>query len=338
MEFQKNISLKEFNTFGMDVYCSLFYNITSENEIINILDSEEYQNNKHLILSGGSNLLFTTDFDGLILKNNIKGVEVVSEDNNHTYLKVGAGENWHDLVLWTIKQELSGLENMSLIPGNVGTAPIQNIGAYGVEVKDVITKVRGINLEEKRLFTLSNVDCDFRYRNSIFKNKLKDKIIITEVIFKLNREAQHNTKYGAILEELQNLRLEISTENISKAVISIRERKLPNPKELGNSGSFFKNPIINNTQFSELQKKFSAIVGYKNSETETKIAAGWLIEQCGWKGYRKGDVGVHKNQALVLVNYGNAKGEEIISLAKEIQQSVKDKFGIKIHPEVNIIG
>ena len=338
MEFQKNISLKEFNTFGMDVYCSLFYNITSENEIINILDSEEYQNNKHLILSGGSNLLFTTDFDGLILKNNIKGIEVVFEDNNHTYLKVGAGENWHDFVLWTIKQGLSGLENMSLIPGNVGTAPIQNIGAYGVEVKDVITKVRGINLEEKKLFTLSNVDCDFRYRDSIFKNKLKDKIIITEVIFKLSREAQHNTKYGAILEELQNLRLEISTENISKAVISIRERKLPNPKELGNSGSFFKNPIINNTQFSELQKKFSEIVGYKNSETETKIAAGWLIEQCGWKGYRKGDAGVHKNQALVLVNYGNAKGEEIISLAKEIQQSVKDKFGIKIHPEVNIIG
>ena len=338
MEFQKNISLKEFNTFGMDVNCSLLYNITSENEIINILDSEEYQNNKHLILSGGSNLLFTTDFDGLILKNNIKGVEVVFEDNNHTYLKVGAGENWHDFVLWTIKQGLSGLENMSLIPGNVGTAPIQNIGAYGVEVKDVITKVRGINLEEKKLFTLSNVDCDFRYRDSIFKNKLKDKIIITEVIFKLSRKAQHNTKYGAILEELQNLGLEISTTNISKAVISIRERKLPNPKELGNSGSFFKNPIINNTQFSELQKKFSEIVGYKNSETETKIAAGWLIEQCGWKGYRKGDAGVHKNQALVLVNYGNAKGEEIISLAKEIQQSVKDKFGIKIHPEVNIIG
>ena len=338
MEFQKNISLKEFNTFGMDVNCSLLYNITSEKEIINILDSEEYQNNKHLILSGGSNLLFTTDFDGLILKNNIKGVEVVFEDNNHTYLKVGAGENWHDFVLWTIKQGLSGLENMSLIPGNVGTAPIQNIGAYGVEVKDVITKVRGINLEEKKLFTLSNVDCDFRYRDSIFKNKLKDKIIITEVIFKLSREAQQNTKYGAILEELQNLELEISTANISKAVISIRERKLPNPKELGNSGSFFKNPIINNTQFSELQKKFSEIVGYKNSETETKIAAGWLIEQCGWKGYRKGDAGVHKNQALVLVNYGNAKGEEIISLAKEIQQSIKDKFGIDIHPEVNIIG
>ena len=338
MEFQKNISLKEFNTFGMDVNCSLLYNITSEKEIINILDSEEYQNNKHLILSGGSNLLFTTDFDGLILKNNIKGIEVVFEDNNHTYLKVGAGENWHDFVLWTIKQGLSGLENMSLIPGNVGTAPIQNIGAYGVEVKDVITKVRGINLEEKKLFTLSNVDCDFRYRDSIFKNKLKDKIIITEVIFKLSREAQQNTKYGAILEELQNLGLEISTTNISKAVISIRERKLPNPKELGNSGSFFKNPIINNTQFSELQKKFSEIVGYKNSETETKIAAGWLIEQCGWKGYRKGDAGVHKNQALVLVNYGNAKGEEIISLAKEIQQSVKDKFGINIHPEVNIIG
>ena len=200
MEFQKNISLKEFNTFGMDVNCSLLYNITSEKEIINILDSEEYQNNKHLILSGGSNLLFTTDFDGLILKNNIKGVEVVFEDNNHTYLKVGAGENWHDFVLWTIKQGLSGLENMSLIPGNVGTAPIQNIGAYGVEVKDVITKVRGINLEEKKLFTLSNVDCDFRYRDSIFKNKLKDKIIITEVIFKLSREAQQNTKYGAILE------------------------------------------------------------------------------------------------------------------------------------------
>jgi UDP-N-acetylmuramate dehydrogenase len=338
MKFQKNIPLKEFNTFGMDVNCDLFYNITSVKEVLLVLKSEEYKKNKHLILSGGSNLLFTSNFKGLILKNNIKGIEIISEEEDYIYLKVGAGENWHDFVLWTIKKGLSGLENMSLIPGNVGTSPIQNIGAYGVEVKDVITEVSGVYLEEIKEFTLNNKECNFDYRDSIFKNTLKNKTIITKVTFKLSKNAQHNTKYGAISEELKDLGLEVSTENISKAVISIRERKLPNPAEIGNSGSFFKNPIIRTTQFTALQQFHPNIVGYPSDNKNTKVAAGWLIDQCGWKGYREKDAGVHKNQALVLVNYGNATGEEIISLAQKIQFSVNDKFGIQIHPEVNIIG
>ena len=338
MKFQKNIPLKEFNTFGMDVNCDLFYNITSVKEVLLVLKSEEYKKNKHLILSGGSNLLFTSNFKGLILKNNIKGIEIISEEEDYIYLKVGAGENWHDFVLWTIKKGLSGLENMSLIPGNVGTSPIQNIGAYGVEVKDVITEVSGVYLEEIKEFTLNNKECNFDYRDSIFKNTLKNKTIITKVTFKLSKNAQHNTKYGAISEELKDLGLEVSTKNISKAVISIRERKLPNPAEIGNSGSFFKNPIIRTTQFTALQQSHPNIVGYPSDNKNTKVAAGWLIDQCGWKGYREKDAGVHKNQALVLVNYGNATGGEIISLSQKIQSSVNDKFGIQIHPEVNIIG
>ena len=338
MEFQNNISLKNQNTFGINVSCRLFYIIQSQQDISDLIHSDEFKNNKNLILGGGSNVLFTKDFDGLVIKNKIIGKEIISENKNLKTVKVGAGENWHNFVLWSIKNGLSGIENMALIPGNVGAAPMQNIGAYGSEVKNVIENVWAINIEDGKKLIFSNTDCNFQYRDSIFKNELKEKVIITHVSFNLSKTPNNNTTYGDVKEEIQNLGLEISTESICKAVINIRERKLPNPNEIGNSGSFFKNPIISTIQFKEIQKQFIEIVGYKNSETETKVAAGWLIDQCGWKGYRKGDAGVHKNQALVLVNYGNANGEEIISLAKEIQQSVKDKFGIEIHPEVNIIG
>jgi len=338
MIFSENISLKQQNTFDIDVTCKLFCTIQSQQDISDLIHSDEFKNNKNLILGGGSNLLFTKDFNGLVIKNNITGKEIMSETNDLKTVKIGAGENWHQFVLWSIEKGLSGIENMALIPGNVGASPMQNIGAYGAEAKDVIENVWAINIENGEELIFSNSDCNFQYRNSIFKNELKEKVIITHVSFNLSKTPNNNTKYGAIKEEIQNLGLEISTESICKAVINIRERKLPNPAEIGNSGSFFKNPIISTTQFEEIQKQFTRIVGYKVSETETKVAAGWLIEQCGWKGYRKGDAGVHKNQALVLVNYGNAKGEEIISLSKEIQHSVKEKFEIEIHPEVNIIG
>jgi len=338
MEFTNNISLKNLNTFGINVKCKVYCKVKSKKDVISVINSEEYKNNSHLILSGGSNILFLKDYEGLIIQNEIKGRKIVEEKSESTILRVGAGENWHQFVLWSIKNGLSGLENMALIPGNVGASPMQNIGAYDVEVKDFIVSVEGVNLDTKKSFILKNSDCNFEYRDSIFKHELKEKIIITHVNFELSKTPINNTKYGAIKEEIRSLGLPVSAESICKAVINIRTRKLPNPEVIGNIGSFFKNPVISTSDFLKTQKQFSEIVGYKVSENETKVAAGWLIDQCGWKGYRKGDAGVHKNQALVLVNHGNATGEEIISLSKEIQQSVKDKFKIDIHPEVNIIG
>ncbi len=338
MKLQKNISLKHLNTFGVDVSCKLFCSVTSTKEIEQLLLCDEFTKNNVLILGGGSNLLFTKDFNGLIVKNKVKGFETLSESKNNKIIKVGAGENWHQFVLWSIENGLSGIENMALIPGNVGASPMQNIGAYGVEAKDVIDKVWAVEIENGKEIILSNKDCQFEYRNSIFKNDLKNKVIITHVSFNLSKTPKKNTGYGDIMQEIKDLGMEVSTESICKAVIKIREKKLPNPDKIGNSGSFFKNPIISTSKFKDLKELNPEIIGYKISETEIKVAAGWLIDQCGWKGHRKGDVGVHKNQALVLVNYGKATGEEIITLAKKIQDSVKDKFDIDIHPEVNIIG
>ena len=338
MNFSKDISLKKLNTFGVDVRCKLFHTVSCVEEAKKIIISKEFNENKYLILGGGSNLLFIKNFDGLIIKNEIKGFEILHEDKYSKTIKVGAGENWHKLVLWSVKSGLSGLENMALIPGNVGAAPIQNIGAYGSEVKDVIQQVRLLEIDNGNELTLNNENCEFEYRNSIFKKNLKNKVIITHVSFKLNKQPNNNTEYGDIAKEIKNMGEEVSTESICNAVIKIRERKLPNPEDIGNCGSFFKNPIISNEKFHRLVKKYPGIVGYELSDTETKIAAGWLIEKCGWKGYRTGDVGVHEKQALVLVNYKNGTGEEIISLAGKIQKSVHEKFDIQILPEVNIIG
>ena len=337
MDFQKNKSLKGLNTFGVDISCSLFCQVNSISQIKNLLSTKEFKEKKHLILGEGSNILFVNDFDGLIIKNEIKGISIIDDNEETVLLKVGAAENWHQFVKWTINQGYSGLENLSLIPGNVGTSPIQNIGAYGKEVKDSITKVEGIFLNNGEIFSYKNSECNFNYRESIFKNKLKGNIIINYVTFRLSKTEKHNILYGEVSEELKKLNLEISTKNISNVIMKIRKRKLPNPKIIGNCGSFFKNPIISSNKFKDLQKKFPKIIGYSLSEEKIKIAAGWIIDQCGWKGYRKGDVGVHEHQALVLVNYGNSSGREIISLAQEIQKSVLDKFDIEILPEVNII-
>ena len=284
-------------------------------------------------------MLLTKDIEKLVVLLNIKGISIDRENEKSVHLTVNSGENWHEFVLWCISQNYGGIENLSLIPGNVGTCPIQNIGAYGVEVKDTITKVEVLEIETNKLVTFSNADCKFGYRNSIFKNEAKGKYIITSVSFQLTKNHhQLNTSYGAIETALKVNNIENPTiKNVSDAVIAIRKSKLPDPKEIGNSGSFFKNPVISTNQFLELQKKYPTIPSYKISESETKIPAGWLVEQCGFKGKRFGDAGVHKKQALVLVNYGNASGKEIYQLAQKIQQTVLEMFSISLEIEVNII-
>ena len=337
MKFQKNIPIKDLNTFKIDIKCKLFCRIESTNDFLYLLNCSEFKENKSLVLGGGSNILFKEDYEGLIISNEIYGKYLIDEDIYTVTIKVGAGEDWHQFVLWFIEKGFSGIENMSLIPGKVGASPIQNIGAYGVEVKDFIENVFAISKYDGKKLVLSNADCQFKYRDSIFKQNLKEKVFITHVSFKLNKHPEHNIEYGDIKDEIKRLGLTISTKNISQAVINIRERKLPNPNKIGNCGSFFKNPTISRKRFEDLKKLFPGIIGYNVSSQRIKIAAAWLIQECGWKGYRNKDVGVHKNQALVLVNYGEGKGEEIAFLAKEIQASVKKKFDISLDREVNII-
>jgi len=335
LTIQENISLKEYNTFGVECYAKRFVSIDSFYGLQQLVNKEK----DLFLISGGSNMLLTKNIDTLVALINIKGISIDKEDEGFVYLTVNSGENWHEFVLWCISQNYGGLENLSLIPGNVGTCPIQNIGAYGVEVKDTITKVEALHVESTKLETFSNAECDFGYRNSIFKNEAKGKYILTSVSFQLTKnQHQLNTSYGAIETALQEKNISSPTiKDVSDAVISIRQSKLPDPKEIGNSGSFFKNPVITSSQFLELQSIYPTIPNYTISNTETKIPAGWLVEQCGFKGKRYGDAGVHEKQALVLVNYGNASGKEIFLLAKKIQQAVFEKFNIQLEIEVNII-
>ena len=335
MTILENISLKDYNTFGVECYAKRFVSINSFYDLQELLKTEK----ELFLLSGGSNMLLTKNINKLVVLINIKGVSIDRENENSVFITVNSGENWHEFVLWCISQNYGGLENLSLIPGNVGTCPIQNIGAYGVEVKDTITKVEALEIESGKRVTFSNKECQFGYRNSIFKNKEKGKYIITSVSFLLTKkEHKLNTSYGAIETALQEKNIIKPTiKDISDVVISIRKSKLPDPNEIGNSGSFFKNPVISTKQFLELQKKHTTIPSYKISETETKVPAGWLVEQCGFKGKRYGDAGVHKKQALVLVNYGNASGIEIYDLAQKIQQTVLERFNIQLEIEVNII-
>ncbi|MCF6350795.1 MAG: UDP-N-acetylmuramate dehydrogenase [Flavobacteriaceae bacterium] len=333
MKTQKNIPLKKFNTFGIAVKAKQFIEIKLIKELVAVLKEEE----NIFTLSGGSNILLTKDIEKLVLFLNIKGIKIIKETKNIVYVNANAGENWHEFVQWSIKNNFGGLENLSLIPGNVGTSPIQNIGAYGVEVKDTIKEVHAIDIKTQKKVVFKNENCAFGYRNSVFKNKLKNKYIITNVLFKLTKENHKlHYSYGAIQQELKkNKIVEPTIKNIANAVINIRQRKLPNPKEIGNCGSFFKNPIVTKDVFDVIYKLNDKMPFYKTT-TNYKIPAGWLIEQCGFKGKRFGDAGVHKNQALVLVNYGNATGNEILSLANNICESVKQKFKINLETEVNI--
>jgi len=332
---KKNISLKAYNTFGIDVKASRFVSIASLYELKQLLNSEK----DFFLISGGSNLLLTRDIERLVVHINIQGISIDHEEENTVDLTVNAGENWHEFVLWCISENYGGLENLSLIPGNVGTSPIQNIGAYGVEVKDCITKVEALEIATNKLVSFSNEACNFGYRNSIFKNEVKGKYILTSVSFRLTtKNHQLTTSYGAIENELAVQKIKIPTlKNISDAIIRIRKSKLPDPKEIGNSGSFFKNPVISKKQFLRLQKENPSIPNYPVSETEIKVPAGWLVEQSGFKGKRFGDAGVHEKQALVLVNYGSATGIEIFQLAEKIQQTVFKKFEIALEIEVNVV-
>lgn len=338
MNIQKNTSLKSYNTFGIAAEARYFLEINTVEELRQALKLEEYPNK--FILSGGSNMLITADVDALVLHINIKGIEITAKDDDHVELKVMAGENWHNLVLWTLEHNFGGLENMSLIPGNTGTAPIQNIGAYGVELKDHFVSCEALDLTNGNFRTFNKEACRFGYRDSYFKNDGKGKYVIVSVNFKLTRRNHKlRTTYGAIDAELEKKGIsDPMISDISDAVIKIRKSKLPDPNVLGNSGSFFKNPIISGTEFHIFTSDHNDAPFYKLSENAYKIPAGWLIEQAGFKGERFGDAGVHKDQALVLVNHGEASGKEILGLAHQIIEAVEKKFGIRIEPEVNIIG
>ena len=337
MHIKNNISLKPYNTFGIDVVAKHFVSVTTVEELKDVLLSKSYPNK--LILGGGSNMLLTKNQDALVIHINIKGISIIFEDDDFVTIKAYAGENWHEFVLWCLKNNFGGIENMSLIPGNVGTAPIQNIGAYGVELKDIFVCCEALCLKTNTIKTFTKDVCRFGYRNSIFKQEAKGKYIITSVSFKLSkRNHKLRTKYGAITSQLEVMKITTPTiQDISEAVITIRESKLPNPKLIGNSGSFFKNPVISKADFNKLVKNFKDIPNYPISENEIKIPAGWLIETAGFKGKRYGNYGVHKHQALVLVNYGNAKGLDILNLSKLIQKTVKRLFNISIEAEVNIL-
>ncbi len=336
MNISRNTSLKSYNTFGIDVKAKQFISINTIDELRQVL-KQNYSGDL-FILGGGSNMLLTKDIDATVIHINILGKRILRKTKNNVFVEALAGENWHQFVLWTLENNWAGLENLSLIPGNIGTAPIQNIGAYGVELKDTFVSCDAIDLQtlESKSFTVE--ECEFGYRNSIFKNKVKGKYIITGVTFKLKiKNHTIQTNYGAIDESLKSNGVSDPTiQDVSKAVIKIRQQKLPDPRILGNSGSFFKNPVINTEELSQLLKEYPEMPHYKVSEDEIKIPAGWLIDKAGLKGYREGDAGVHKNQALVLVNYGKASGKEILLLAKMIQKKIKDQFNIYLEPEVNI--
>jgi len=337
MEILNHFSLKNHNTFGIDAKAKQFVEVHSIAELKTVL--AQHQSEKIFILGGGSNMLLTKDIDALVIHINLKGKKIIKEDDFFVWVECQAGENWHEFVLWTIDNNFGGLENMSLIPGNVGTTPVQNIGAYGAEIKDTFISCEALEIDNLEVKSFSNEECRFGYRESIFKHEAKDKYIITSVVFKLTkRNHKINTSYGDILAELNKKNItNPGLKDVSNAVIAIRQSKLPDPKELGNSGSFFKNPVILKRDFELIQRKFPVIKYYEVSETEVKIPAGWLIEQAGFKGKRYGDAGVHKNQALVLVNYGNATGQEILNLSTEIQKTIYETFGIHIEAEVNII-
>jgi UDP-N-acetylmuramate dehydrogenase len=337
MTIHADFSLKKYNTFGIDAKAKQFVAVHSLSELETVL--VENAKTDKFILGGGSNMLLTQDIDALVIHIDLKGKKIIDQNDDFVWVESMAGENWHEFVLWTIERNFGGLENMSLIPGNVGTTPVQNIGAYGAEIKDsfVSCQTMAIGNQEKKTFGLA--DCCFGYRESVFKHELKNQYIITSVVFKLSkRHHQINTSYGDILGELAKKNIQNPTlKDVSEAVIAIRQSKLPDPKELGNSGSFFKNPIVLKSDFEKIRQKFPEMKYFDVSATEVKVPAGWLIEQAGFKGKRFGDAGVHKNQALVLVNYGNATGQEILAVSKTIQETIFATFGIQIEAEVNVI-
>jgi len=333
---EKNFNLQAYNTFGLSAIAELFDEFTSIDELDKFLAEDRKRD--LLVIGGGSNLLLTQDVKGLVLKNSIKGIDVVDETSSHAIIKAAAGETWHDLVLYSIENNYGGIENLSLIPGSVGAAPMQNIGAYGVEIKDVFEELEAYEIATGKIRVFSAQECQFGYRESVFKRDLKGKFIIVSVSIRLNKSNSVNTSYGAIEGRLKEMGVLTPTiRDVSNAVIHIRESKLPNPKDIGNSGSFFKNPIVSKEKFDALQKQYPTIANYPIDDNSIKLAAGWLIDNAGWKGKTIGNYGVHKNQALVLVNYGGAQGSDIFQLSEDILSSIKELYGIELEREVNVI-
>jgi len=338
-QIEENKDLRALNTFGFKVKAKFFTTIHSKEELHELIHSDLYQREERLILGGGSNILFKRDYDGLVIKVDLKGITVVSQTEDSLLLQAASGEVWHELVLHCVNNNWGGIENLSLIPGLVGAAPIQNIGAYGAEIKNMITQVEAIDLKTGLTKLFTNEECCFGYRESVFKNALREKYFISSITLTLTKKNHRlNTSYGAIHETLSSMNIEQPTiKSISDAVIAIRQSKLPDPRVIGNAGSFFKNPSITVNHYQSLQKTNTTIPSYPSANQEVKVPAGWLIEQCGWKGKKINHVGVHPKQALVLVNYGDGKGEDVFDLAVKIASSVKEKFNIELTPEVNII-
>lgn len=338
MQILSDIELRDLTTFHIPARARHFAEVQSVDDILDLQNTKVFRESKKLILGGGSNLLLTQDFDGLVIKVSIPGITLEQEDMHHYYLRVEAGVVWHQFVMHCVEHGYAGVENLSLIPGQTGAAPMQNIGAYGIEMKDVCTRVEAIHVETGEVIEFTATDCDFGYRESVFKNKLKDQFIITAVHFRLNKEPRFNISYGDIKATLDEMKVfDLTIKAVSDAVIKIRSSKLPDPAVLGNAGSFFKNPTVSFEKCSELIAKYPLMPNYPQASGDVKLPAGWLIEQCGWKGKRVGNTGSHAKQALVLVNYGDATGHEVYQLAMDIRQSVMDKFGVEINPEVNLI-
>jgi UDP-N-acetylmuramate dehydrogenase len=337
MQILKDFNLKEFNTFGVPAKANFFVQLETENDFLELIKTREFIDNERLFLGGGSNVLFTKDYAGIVIVNKIKGIENVQEDNDYVFIKAFGGELWHSLVEYSVNKGYWGLENLALIPGTVGASPMQNIGAYGGELKDTMESLEALDMKtgEKRIF--SNNECEFGYRDSIFKNKLKGRYFILSVTFKLSKKQNKKIEYKVLKEYIESKSIDTSSpKNISEAVCDIRKSKLPDPKILGNAGSFFKNIFVDKDKFNELLNIYPEIPSFKD-EDNIKIPAGWLIEKAGWKGKRVGNVGVHEKQALVLVNYGGATGEEVKKLSEDIVNSVYSKFGLTLSTEVNFI-
>ncbi len=338
MEIQENVSLRPYNTFGFEAKARYFVAITSTEQLQQLLRDPQWAATPKWILGGGSNVLFTQDVDALVIRIEIKGIEVVDEDDDHVSLRVGAGEKWHAFVLHCVDKGYGGVENLSLIPGTVGAAPMQNIGAYGVEIKDIFVELEAVETATGTLRTFDATACAFGYRESVFKTTLKDQYIIASVTFRLQKKPVYNVSYGDIQKILDEMGVpKHSVRVISEAVIKIRQSKLPDPTQIGNAGSFFKNPEIPKSQFEALKSNFPTLPGYPVGDDKVKVPAGWLIEQAGWKGYRAGEVGVHDRQALVLVHHGGGRGQQVKELAAAVQDSVEEKFGIRLTAEVNLV-
>jgi len=337
IRFKQDFSLKKYNTFGLDVSTGNFFEFTEAEDLPEFLCYfRSWQQMPLLFLGGGSNLLFRSNFEGLVIHANVPGIRLLQEDRNSVWLEAGAGENWDRFVSWCVNYQYGGIENLSLIPGNVGAVPVQNIGAYGVEIENFVVSVKGFDLMTFRFREIPAAECRFAYRNSIFKNELKDKFVVTSVIFRLEKFPEYQLHYGDLKVEVEKLGGE-SLQHIREAVISIRSRKLPDPEILGNAGSFFKNPVVRNEHAQQLKLANPDMPVYAAGDGLSKLAAGWLIEQCGWKGYREGDAGVHQQQALVIVNHGKATGEQLLSLSSKISKSVLERFSVELEPEVLVV-